>query len=103
MGPDRHRHCPRRRTRLCRLLRPLRFQHGIYLLEGVGEPGAQVRAAAVLLQKVEAESAMSFLLVDVCDGAHEWAQNDFSVVFEKVDLELKEIMFMASKVIRILI
>ena len=75
-------------------MRPLGFQHGVDLLEGVGEPGAQVRAATVLLQEVEAESAVPLLLVDVCDGAHEWAQNDFSVVFEEVDLEReKEINF----------
>ena len=90
MGPDRHRHCPRRRSHLRGLLRPLGFQHGVDLLEGVGEPGAQVRAAAVLLQEVEAEGAVPLLLVDVCDGAHERAQNDFRVVFEKVYLESKE-------------
>ena len=99
MGPDRHCHSPRCRTRLRGLLRALGFQHGVDLLEGVGEPGAEIRSATILLQEVETECAVPLLLIDVGDGAHEWAQNDFSVVFEKVDLEIKEVIvvFQCSK------
>ena len=84
MGPDGHLHRPRRRARL---LRSLRFQHGVDLLEGVGEARAEIGAAAVLHEQLEVEGAVPLLLVDVCDGAHEWAQNDFCVVLEKVYLE----------------
>ena len=50
-------------------------------------PGVEVGGAAVLDQEVEAEGAVPLLLVDVCDGAHERAQDDFSVILEEVDLE----------------
>ena len=91
MGPDGHGHRPCRRAWL---LRTLRFQHGVDLLEGVGEPRAEVGAAAVLHEQFEVEGAVPLLLVDVCDGAHEWAQNDFCVVLEKVYLEKEEVNYM---------
>ena len=63
--------------------------HGGDLVVGVAQPGAELLAAAVLLDEVQPEGPGPLLLVDVGHGAHVGAQDDLGVVLEEVDLEQK--------------
>jgi len=53
---------------------------------GVLEAREDLLGAAVSLDEAELEGAVVALLVDVCDGAHDRADDDLRVVVEKVDL-----------------
>ena len=49
-------------------------------------PGGQLFAAAVFLNEREFVSGEGFVLVNVAESRHEWTDDHFSVVLEKVDL-----------------
>lgn len=78
----------RRRLRVPLLHGP---EHGADLILGVLDSGEQLVRAAELLDQLEAVGRVLLLLVNVGDGTHQRAQNDFGVVLEEVDLEEKRI------------
>ena len=58
------------------------LHHGACVAQATG----QLLRAAILLNELEAVRAEVSLLVDICDGSHQWADDNLSVVLEEVDL-----------------
>ena len=60
--------------------------HTLNFFAGIHEPRLEVFATPVLLNEVKSEGSVLLFLINVCDSSQERAQNDFCVVFKKVDL-----------------